>query len=144
MLFLHDTPAAEDVVHDVFVNFTRNISAFRLTGKLKNYLAVCATNEARALLRRRKTRARHRDLAYEPQAEALPCPVELKESTDRLRTYLAQLPVDQREVIVLRIKADLKFKDIARIQQTTLSTVQGRYRYGIKKLRGLCNGELNQ
>ncbi|MHC5182273.1 MAG: RNA polymerase sigma factor, partial [Planctomycetota bacterium] len=32
---LHDRSLAEDVLHDVFVSFTRNIGNFRLTGSLK-------------------------------------------------------------------------------------------------------------
>jgi len=36
----------------------------------------------------------------------------------------------------------LTFKEIARIQDVSISTVQGRYRYGIDKLRSLLNGEL--
>ena len=60
---LHDSALAEDVVHDVFVTFTRNIAAFRLTGSLKGYLAACAANEARSLLRKKKTHAHTADFA---------------------------------------------------------------------------------
>ena len=139
---LHDRSLAEDVVHDVFVNFTRNISDFQLTGKLKAYLAACAANQARTLLRRKKIHAKTADFEIEPQADTSPCPVESKETTEKLRTSLATLPEEQREVVVLRVKAGLKFKEIAQIQKTTTPTVQGRYRYGIDKLRSLLNGEL--
>jgi RNA polymerase sigma-70 factor (ECF subfamily) len=71
---LHDSALAEDVVHDVFVTFTRNIAAFRPTGSLKGYLAVCAANEAKTLLRRKKTHAKTSDFATEPQANQSPCP----------------------------------------------------------------------
>jgi RNA polymerase sigma-70 factor (ECF subfamily) len=141
---LHDSSLAEDVVHDVFVNFTRNIAQFRLTGKLRAYLAACAANQARTLLRNRKIHAKTADFEIEPPANRLPCPVESAETAEQLRTSLATLPDEQREVVVLRITAGLKFKEIARIQQTTIPTVQGRYRYGIDKLRSLLNGELNQ
>lgn len=139
---LHDSALAEDAVHDVFVKFTRDIAAFRPTGSLKGYLAVCAANEAKTLLRRRHSRAQTSDFVTEPQAQMPPCPVEAQETAERIRLYLAGLPEEQREVVVLRAKAGLKFKDIARIQQTTIGTAQGRYRYGIDKLRVLLNGEL--
>ena len=48
---------AEDVLHDVFVNFTRNISDFQLTGSLKAYLATCVANQAKSLLRKKKIHA---------------------------------------------------------------------------------------
>jgi len=139
---LHDIALAEDVVHDVFVTFTRNIADFKLTGSLKSYFATCTANGARTLLRRKKVHAANTDFAIEPQADDTPCRVETQETAEKIRTHLATLPDDQREVVVLRIKAGLKFKEIARMQQTTIPTVQGRYRYGIDKLRSLLNGEL--
>lgn len=141
---LHDRSLAEDVVHDVFVNFTRNIGDFQLTGKLKAYLAACAANQARTLLRRRKIHAKTADFEIELPAENPPCPVEAQETGKKLRTSLATLPDDQREVVVLRIKAGLKFKEIAQIQDVSIPTVQGRYRYGIDKLRSSLNGELEK
>ena len=141
---LHDSALAEDVVHDVFVKFTRNIAAFRPDGSLKGYLAVCAANEAKTLLRRKKIHAKPSDFATEPPAPTPTCPVEAQEDAERLRRHLAGLPDEQREVLVLHVKAGLKFRQIARMQQTTVSTVQGRYRYAIDKLRVLLNGELEQ
>ena len=140
---LHDRSLAEDVLHDVFVNFTRNISNFRLTGSLKAYLATCMANQARTQLRRRKIRAAV-DMTTEPQADEMPCPVESQETADKIRTHLAALPEEQREAVVLRIKAELPFKEIARIQDVSLDTAKGRYRYGIDKLRSLLNGELEK
>jgi RNA polymerase sigma factor (sigma-70 family) len=140
---LHDIPAAEDVLHDVFVAFTRNIKNFQLKGSLKSYLATCVANGARSQLRRQKIRAAS-DLTIEPQAKQRPCPVETQETADRIRSHLAALPLEQREVVLLRLKADLTFKEIARIQNVSIPTVQGRYRYGIDKLRSLLNGELEK
>lgn len=134
---LHDSALAEDVVHDVFVKFTRNIGDFRLTGNLKGYLAVCAANESRTILRKRKIGACSDNFSIEPEAKESPCPVETGETAEHIRMHLASLPDEQREVVVLHIKAGLKFREIAKIQQTTLSTVKGRYRYGIDKLRSL-------
>ena len=139
---LHDIALAEDVVHDVFVTFTRNIADFYLRGSLKSYLATCTANGARTLLRRKKIHAVNTNFATEPQAHVVPCPVETQETASKIRTHLATLPHDQREAIVLRIKAGLTFKDIARIQNVPIPTAQGRYRYGIDKLRSLLNGEL--
>ena len=140
---LHDRSLAEDVLHDVFVNFTRNINDFKLTGSLKAYLATCMANQARTQLRRRKIRAAG-DMTTEPQADESPCPVESQETADAIRTHLAGLPDEQREAVVLRIKAELPFKEIARIQDVSLDTAKGRYRYGIDKLRSLLNGELEK
>jgi len=36
----------------------------------------------------------------------------------------------------------LKLKDIAKLQNVSISTAHGRYRYGMDKLRTLLNGEI--
>ena len=40
-----------------------------------------------------------------------------------------------REVILLRIREELKFQEIADMQGCSLSTVKSRYRLGIERLR---------
>jgi DNA-directed RNA polymerase specialized sigma24 family protein len=47
MSLLNEAGTAEDVVHDVFTSFIRNLEQFRLTGSLKSYLATCVANRAR-------------------------------------------------------------------------------------------------
>jgi RNA polymerase sigma-70 factor (ECF subfamily) len=48
---------------------------------------------------------------------------------------LNQLPEEQREVIVLRHYADMSFKEIAEITETSINTALGRMRYGLINLR---------
>jgi RNA polymerase sigma-70 factor (ECF subfamily) len=60
---------------------------------------------------------------------------EFDEEAERLTGALARLPIEQRETIVLHLNGGMKFKQIARMQRIPLSTVQGRYRYGLEKLR---------
>ena len=50
--------------------------------------------------------------------------------------------VVRREVVTLRFEADLGFPEIAKIQAASINTVQGRYRYGMEKLRALLDGEV--
>jgi RNA polymerase sigma factor (sigma-70 family) len=55
---------------------------------------------------------------------------------------MAQLPYEQREVIALHLNAAMKLKHIAGLQNVSVSTIKGRYRYGIQKLRSALNGRL--
>ena len=64
------------------------------------------------------------------------------ERCERLSQALAELPYEQREVIVLKIKQEMKLKEIAELQGVSIGTVHGRYRYGMEKLRALLNGEI--
>lgn len=54
---------------------------------------------------------------------------------EKIRVMLDALPDEQREVIILRHFADLSFKEIASITNTSINTALGRMRYGLINLR---------
>ena len=58
-----------------------------------------------------------------------------RQSHDRERNMLDQLPTDQREVIILRHYADMSFKEIAALTDCSINTALGRMRYGLINLR---------
>ncbi len=143
---LNDANEAQDVVHDVFVSFARSASAFRLKGSLSGYLATSVVNRVRDRQRRRCRQVRCRvGLAPPENAAASPDDeVIFTEQACRLSQVLAELPEEQREVVLLRLTADMKFRDIAKVQQVSINTVQGRYRYGLDRLRSMLNGEVKK
>lgn len=57
----------------------------------------------------------------------------------RLRMLIDLLPYEQREVLVMRHYAELSFKEIAQITQTSINTCLGRMRYALINLRKLAN-----
>lgn len=136
---LMDQAAAEDVVHDVFVGFVGSIKEFRLRGSLKGYLAVCVANRARDLIRTGKRRNAMENSTgstdsdtHEPERYAMK-----REDIALLRQALKQIPYEQREAVLLHLKAGLTFRKIAEHTSVSISTVHGRYRYGLNKLRSL-------
>lgn len=54
---------------------------------------------------------------------------------------LAELPVEQREAIVLKIWHRHTFEEIGELLGISPNTVAGRYRYGLQKLRASLNGD---
>jgi RNA polymerase sigma-70 factor, ECF subfamily len=54
---------------------------------------------------------------------------------------LARLPVDQREVIVLKIWHQYTFDEIGGLLGISPNTAAGRYRYGLQKLRAALKGD---
>jgi RNA polymerase sigma-70 factor (ECF subfamily) len=143
---LNNTAQAEDVVHDVFVSFARSADDFRLRGSLSGYLATSVVNRVRDYQRRRRREAVGRDAKSCVSRES-PGPDDLvifTEQAGRLTQAVAELPEEQREVVLLRLTADMKFRDIAKLQQVSINTVQGRYRYGLDKLRSVLNGEVDE
>lgn len=53
----------------------------------------------------------------------------------RILKLVCQLPEEQREVIILRHFADLKFREISKILNCSVNTVLGRMRYALLNLR---------
>jgi RNA polymerase sigma-70 factor (ECF subfamily) len=54
---------------------------------------------------------------------------------------LAELPVDQREVIVLKIWHQYTFEEIGALLEISPNTAAGRYRYGMQKLKASLKGD---
>lgn len=46
-------------------------------------------------------------------------------------------------MVLLHLKAEMSFRHIARVQNVSINTVQGRYRYGLHKLRSILHGEVS-
>ncbi|UCD51927.1 MAG: sigma-70 family RNA polymerase sigma factor [Phycisphaerales bacterium] len=144
MAFLNDAAAAEDIVHDVFVALARSAGSFRLTGNLKHYLGTCVANRARDRLRDGKRHAARRaaETASQARAQTPEDRLVCAEQARQVYEALSQIPAEQREVIALRIKAGLRFAEIAALQNASYVAVQARYRRGIENLRSILNGRL--
>ena len=57
------------------------------------------------------------------------------ETATTVRELMAQLPEEQREVLILRHYADLSFKEIAAITDVGINTALGRMRYALMNMR---------
>jgi RNA polymerase sigma factor (sigma-70 family) len=138
---------SEDVVQDVFVKLAESYGRISINSNLRNYLITCLINRIRTF---RRDCRRHQGTQFDqpvirtsqvnrPDQWAV-----LNEQVQRLSDAMAQLPFEQREVVTLRFEAGLAFPKIAGIQNVSISTVQGRYRYGMEKLRSLLNSEVKK
>ena len=144
---LDDKVGAEDIVQDVFIKLVESVGTFRLTGSLKSYLATCVANRSRDCIRRRiRQRA-----AMAKQAEKTPAETKStvhlavrNEELEKLSIALDELPYEQREAIALHIHGNLRFRQIAKLQNVSTKTAQSRHRYGIDKLRSTLNGEVKK
>lgn len=143
---LVDKAEAEDVVHDVFVGFIRSGGRFQLTGSLKGFLATCVANRARNQNKSKRKQTPDETAGAEaaaPDHERPDLTTMFGEELKFMGGALSKLPYDQREVVVLRLCSGMRFHAIARMQGVSINTVQGRYRYGLDKLKTLLNGELS-
>jgi RNA polymerase sigma-70 factor (ECF subfamily) len=140
---LHDTYAAEDVLHDVFVSFAARAGKLELRVSLRSYLISSVVNRVRDRFRKKKHHMVELDKAGQIKSE-LNRPEQsavLAEQLQLMADALLQLPLEQRETIILHLNGGMKFKEIAQVQDIPMNTVQGRYRYGLDKLRTILRGE---
>lgn len=130
---------AEDAVHDMFVSFAQSAEKLKVNGSLKSYLATCVVNRARDMMRKvRSRKSVGLDDVGDPVGGDMDRPdvsVMCNEESRRLHNAMAKLPYEQREVIMLHVYEEMTFRQIAGLQGAPINTVQGRYRYGLKKLR---------
>lgn len=134
---LQDRELAEDIVQDVFVAFAGSLQHLKLRGSLGAYLSVSVCNRARDVFRVRARRQGKLEAVLEPQETTETPEAEAfhEETLERLREALGSVPLEQREVLLLRTQAGLTFKEIAKRQGIGISTAQGRFRYGVSRLR---------
>lgn len=137
LLLRGDRTAAEDVLHDVFIQLLEQASSIRLKSSLRNYLTTCCLNRARDVLRRQSVHRRVIDTPGWPTShEASPSTgMELQEQQTQMLRLLSRLPDDQSEVVTLHIQGDMTFPEIADAAGISVNTAKSRYRYALAKLQ---------
>ena len=113
---------------------------------MHSYLATSVANRVRDRFRRTKSQVLRlsqvkpgNSNSVDPEQSAI-----LSEESQLLTDALAKVPLEQREVIILRLKGGMRFKEVADLQGVSLGMVQARYKYGLDKLRTILNGELRK
>jgi RNA polymerase sigma-70 factor, ECF subfamily len=128
---------AEDVLHETFLAMMRLPEFPREAG---NYFVRSFRNRAlnfkRSLLRRlarewESSRWFEKSPEESPDARAAVC-------------ALSELPLEQREVIVLKIWNRFTFGEIGGLLEISPNTAAGRYRYGLQKLKSQMKGINNE
>ena len=141
---LHNASSAEDVVHDVFTGFVRDIERFQLTGSLKRFLLTCVANRARNANKTKHLQAdesNHEEPVGSDNEDPLVA-ISCNEQLQQLSKVMSELPYDQRETIMLHFQAGMTFKKIAVQQGISVNTVKSRYRYGLEKLKVILEKEV--
>jgi RNA polymerase sigma-70 factor (ECF subfamily) len=142
----NDKSVAEDAVHDVFVSFAQFAEKLQLRSSLKSYLSTCIANRVRDLNRAKPQRTIRLDEAEVISADSNR-PEHLAvsaEESQRISYAIAQLPYEQREVIILHLQNGVRFKAIAKLLGLSINTIQSRYRYGLDKLQSVLDGEVKK
>ena len=126
---------AEDVVQEAFVRCWRHGGGRMADNSALLYSAV---RSAALDTRRREERRRRREndaTATAVDSAPFNCELEDRELAESVQSALRQLPLEQREVLVLRVWAELSFPQIAEILEIGVDTAASRHRYALAALR---------
>jgi RNA polymerase sigma-70 factor (ECF subfamily) len=125
---------AEDAVQDVFVRLSRE-KRLKDIESLKAYLFKATRNAAYSILRSRGWSSNlHESLCQEFDTKGIDI-ASRSVSSMALCEAFVELPIEQREVFVLKVYDGMTFQEIARTVGQSMGTVTSRYRYGIARLR---------
>ena len=136
----HDRDCAQDAVQDAFVSMWSSRATYEpARGTVAGWAMGIVRHRAIDLARRRAVAAERDEgaarLDEEPAPNDVPTDFVAHAETEQLTELLAQLPPAQREVIRLGFYDGLTHEEISRRLALPPSTIKGRMRLGLKKLR---------
>ncbi|MGF2413654.1 RNA polymerase sigma factor [Ferruginibacter sp.] len=143
-LFVKDKYLAEDLFQDLFIKIIENLRSknYKEENKFVQWAMRIAHNLCVDHFRKIKSgpiikTSDDRDIFdvldfKEVNAEHK---IITQQSHKQVMQMVSLLPEEQREVIILRHFADLKFKEIADILQCSVNTALGRMRYALLNMR---------
>lgn len=120
---------AEDVVQDACVRAMRFVSSLRDDDARAWLFAIVRNTWYSRVARRNTTATTGLDTAVDDPPDGAPDPEALlmrQRAVTRVRSAIEQLPVDFREIIVLREIEGLSYKEIAAVVRVPIGTVMSR------------------
>lgn len=135
----HDRHSAEDLAQEAFLRAFAHISSFKLGGKFQAWLFRIAYNNL-VNQWRSPERTRHTLPADLPTHDEGPLEHALtRERMQVLMRAVGRLPADFRAAFLLRVEADLSFREIAEILEVREETARWRVFKARQKLMKVLN-----
>ena len=127
-----DRAAAEDVVHDVFL---RLMDQDHEPANAKAWLFRSVRNAAISSIRASSRRRSHESVAASDRSDWFTPRDDDAIDAAHAEQVLRSLPTEQREVVTLRIWAQMSFKEISAVTGAPLSTVFERYQSALGAMK---------
>ena len=127
-----DGALAEDVVQDAFVKL---MAQRKRPENVRGWLFRVVRNEAISRVRRQKSRKAYTQRVLAEQVGWFEARADDLIDAQAAQEALESLPVEQREVVVLRIWGQMQLKEISRIVGRPVSTVHSRYTMALAAMR---------
>jgi RNA polymerase sigma-70 factor (ECF subfamily) len=135
---------ARDAVQETFIAAYRNVTNFRGEAKVSSWLHRIAVNQCLTTKRRQKTRSEELidDATGEEErifvAPSSASPARASERNERfliVRQAVNSLPLDLREVVLLKEFEEMTFQEISDTLEIPLSTVKSRLYTALRQLK---------
>lgn len=135
--YLNNQEDAMDALQETFIKAYKSIGAFKGNSSFQTWIYRIVVNTCYDILRKKKSRIQA-DSLYKNQGEEeyiieladhSKGPEELlieKEEKTNILNYLEKLPIDQKEIIVLRDLEGFSYEEISGVLSITLGTVKSR------------------
>lgn len=133
---LNQQAEADELCQQTFVKAFRLLKQFRFESQFKTWLMSIALN-----LCRNELRKKHRDFeeltpslsdgSFEKREET----EESSERTFNLKKALDQLPLKQKEVVLLRVNEEMSFKEIAEATGSSVNSSKVNFHHALKFLK---------
>ena len=151
-LIVRDEDLAQDLFQDTFIKIIDILRQGRYNeeGKFVPWALRIAHNLCIDYIRQNKNKGKKTTLVANDDAVFRELPDESESMEDaimrshihaQLRNYIDRLPLEQREVLVLRHYANLSFREIAELTRVSLNTSLGRMRYALANVRRMVREE---
>jgi RNA polymerase sigma-70 factor (ECF subfamily) len=143
LALVNDYEAARNVLHDAFVMFAKDAPGFGLYRSVKNYLAGCVINRSEEVLHSKMYKVEEVPRTMAQHSEETNTADEASEQhTAMVMEAMMKVPLPQREAAALHLYGGLSFREIAQVQQVSLTTAQARYSYGLEKLASILDRQV--
>jgi RNA polymerase sigma-70 factor (ECF subfamily) len=132
---------AEDVFQEVWSRIIRSSKSYRPTARFTTYIyhiaRNCSVDHYRRMGKQQNVVSENEAGVAKPFAETGNPVAEasITDTREALSTALRKLPVEQREVFLLREESGMSLDEIATVTGVGRETVKSRLRYALGKLR---------
>jgi RNA polymerase sigma-70 factor (ECF subfamily) len=135
---------ARDATQETFLAAFRNLRGFRGEAKVSSWLHRIAVNQCISRQRRAKVRSesalddeqdKHANSFTTPQHYSPARVAEGRQETIAVRRAINSLPIELRQVVVMKEFEELTFREIADVLDLPLSTVKSRLYTALKQLQ---------
>lgn len=130
-----DRQTAEDAAQETFLRLTRHFSSLRNRKQVRAWIYKIAANVCVDLYRKRRWEEPPGEMLYMERG------YEQAEGQVDFLKLIRTLPPEQREVVILRFSQDLTMREIGKVLELPLRTVQSRLRSALKKLKTIYQQE---